>query len=147
MVSDPKKIVIASGYFNPLHKGHIEYLEKAKQIGDFLVVIVNNDEQVKMKGSHAFMPEHERMEVIKAIKHVDDVFLSIDKDASVVKSIEAVAKKYPGKIIFGKGGDRTVGNIPERVVCERLGIAIVDGLGNKIQSSSALINQFKHHVL
>jgi len=142
-----KKIVIASGYFNPAHRGHIEYLEKAKQLGNFLVVIVNNDEQVKVKGSHAFMPEHERLEVIKALKPVDAVFLSVDKDASVVKSIEEVAKKYPGEIIFGKGGDRHSGNIPEKEVCDKLGIKIVDGLGGKIQSSSSLINNFKHHAL
>lgn len=142
-----KRIVIASGYFNPLHKGHLEYLKKAKELGDFLVVIVNNDQQVKIKGSHAFMPEQERMKIIRALRPVDAVFLSVDNDASVVKSIEAVAKKYPGKIFFGKGGDRNSGNIPEKEICDRLGIKIVDRLGGKVQSSSSLINSFKHHVI
>ena len=74
-----KKIVVTSGYFNPLHIGHINLIREAKKLGEFLVVIVNNDEQVKIKGSDPFMPESERMEIIKALKHVDEVFLSIDK--------------------------------------------------------------------
>lgn len=146
-MENKKRIVIASGYFNPLHKGHIEYLKKAKQLGDFLVVIVNNDEQVKVKGSFAFMPEDERLAVVRELKYVDDVFLSIDKDHSVIKSIEVIAQKYPGEIIFGKGGDRHAGNIPEKDVCDRLNIKIIDGLGDKIQSSSSLINQFKNHTI
>lgn len=138
-----KKIVITSGYFNPLHVGHMNLMKEAKALGDFLVVIVNNDKQVKVKGSVPFMPEKERMEIIKDIKHVDAVFLSLDADKSIAKSLEAVAGQYKGQLVFAKGGDRNAGNIPEeeKKVCEDFNITIVNGVGGgKVQSSSWLLN-------
>ena len=90
-----KKVVITSGYFNPLHIGHINLIREAKKLGDFLVVIVNNDDQVKIKGSVLFMPEQERIEIIKALRYADDVILSVDKDKTVAESLIMVAKKYP----------------------------------------------------
>jgi cytidyltransferase-like protein len=135
-----KKIIITSGYFNPLHIGHINLIREAKKLGDFLVVIVNNDEQVKLKGSVPFMPEHERIEIIKALKYADDVVLSIDKDKSVIKSLKMVAQKYPGELFFAKGGDKNIGNIPEKNICDELGIKIINNVGGgKIQSSSELL--------
>jgi len=138
-----KKIVITSGFFNPIHIGHINLIREAKKLGDFLVVIVNNDEQVKIKGSFPFMPEQERMEIIKALRYADDVVLSIDKDKSVSESLKMVAKKYPGELFFAKGGDRNAANIPEneRMACEEFGIKIINGVGgDKVQSSSQLIS-------
>ena len=137
-----KKIVITSGYFNPLHIGHINLIREAKNLGDFLVVIVNNDVQVKIKGATPFMPEQERIEVIRALRYADNVILSIDKDKSVVESLKLIAGMYPDKkVIFAKGGDRNIDNIPERKVCQELGIDIVSGVGgDKVQSSSSLIN-------
>jgi len=86
------------------------------------------------------MPEQERMEIIKAIKYVDQVFLCVDKDKSVGESLKAIAKMHPGaELFFAKGGDRNVDNIPEVAVCRKYGIKIVDGLGKKIRSSSILI--------
>jgi len=126
--------VAASGYFNPLHKGHVEYLQKAKSLGDYLVVIVNSDHQRALKNSKAFMDQDERMSIIGALRCVDEVFLSIDEDATVCKSLEAVRPH-----IFAKGGDRFSSEIPEADVCRRLGIDMVDGLGQKIQSSSWLL--------
>lgn len=142
-----KKIVVTSGYFNPLHIGHMNLMKEAKQLGDFLVVIVNNDQQVKLKGSVPFMPEKERLEIVKDIKHVDAVFLSIDDYAEgvhvpIAKSLEEIAKQYKGEIIFAKGGDRHSGNIPESEtkVCADYNIKIVNGVGGeKVQSSSWLI--------
>lgn len=128
------KIVCASGYFNPLHKGHVEYLQKAKELGDHLVVIVNSDEQRKLKGSKEFMDQEERMLIVGALRCVDEVFLSIDKDSTVCESIRAIKPH-----VFAKGGDRFVGEIPEVKVCNELGIEIVDSLGGKIQSSSWLL--------
>lgn len=142
-MEDMKKIVITSGYFNPLHVGHMNLMKEAKALGDFLVVIVNNDKQVKVKGSVPFMPEKERMEIIKDIKHVDAVFLSLDADKSIAKSLEAVAGQYKGQLVFAKGGDRNAGNIPEeeKKVCEDFNITIVNGVGGgKVQSSSWLLN-------
>lgn len=126
--------VAASGYFNPLHKGHIEYLQKAKSLGDYLVVIVNSDHQRALKNSKVFMDQDERMSIVGALRCVDEVFLSIDEDATVCKSLEAVRPH-----VFAKGGDRFSSEIPEADVCRRLGIDMVDGLGQKIQSSSWLL--------
>jgi len=136
-----KKIIITSGFFNPLHIGHVNLIKSAKELGDFLVVIVNNDEQVKIKGSVPFLPEQERVEIIKALKYVDDVVLSVDKDGSVVESLKTVAKKYPNaELFFAKGGDRNSDNIPEKSACEALNIKIISNVGGgKVQSSSWLL--------
>jgi len=133
-------IIAASGYFDPLHIGHIECLELAKKLGDKLIVIVNNEVQAKLKKGFEFMPFNERMKIVAALRCVDKVFPSIDEDASVCKSLEAV---HP--TIFAKGGDRNSGNIPEKEVCDRLGIKIIDGLGKKIQASSELIRKAKEN--
>ena len=82
-----KIVVVASGYFDPIHSGHINYLREAKKLGDKLIVIVNNDEQAKLKKEHYFMPVKERKAIIEAIKYVDEVFVSIDDDRSVKKSL------------------------------------------------------------
>jgi len=130
------KIVAASGYFNPLHKGHVEYLERARSLGDKLIVIVNNDFQVKLKGSKEFMDEQERLMIVRSLRCVDMAVLATDKDPTVCKSIEMVRPD-----IFAKGGDRFTYEIPESKICRDLGIAIVDGLGAKIQSSSWLLSR------
>ena len=138
-----KKIIITSGYFNPLHVGHIELMERAKELGDILVVIVNNDIQVKVKGSIPFMTEQERLKIIEGLKYPDKVLLSIDKDGSVTKSLKMVANMYQGEIFFAKGGDRNINNIPEseKKICQKLGIKVINNVGEKIQSSSWLFKK------
>jgi len=137
-----KRVVVASGYFNPIHIGHINLMAEAKKIGDYLVVIVNNDEQVKLKGSCPFMPELERMEIVKSIKFVDEVFLSVDKDKSVSQTLRALTKIYPGELFFANGGDKNLENIPEVKTCEELNIKIINGVGgDKVQSSSWLLSK------
>lgn len=132
-------IVINSGYFDPLHVGHLECMELSKKLGDKLVIILNNDEQCILKKGKAFMPQEEKKKILEALRYVDEVFISIDKDASICESIKAIANKYNGeKIIFAKGGDRFVYEIPETKLCGELGIRVVDGLGKKIKSSSDL---------
>lgn len=142
-----KKVVITSGFFNPIHKGHLNLMKEARKLGDFLVVIVNNDNQVKVKGSTPFMTQDERIEIIKDLKHVDEVFLSVDQDGFVAKSLKAVAEKYAGsRLIFAKGGDRNFDNLPEseKQVCATYAIEVANGVGGeKIQSSSALLNNVK----
>ncbi len=140
------KIVITSGYFNPLHIGHINLIRGAKNLGDFLIVIVNNDKQVKLKGGVPFMPEQERIEIVKALRYADDVILSVDKDKSVCKSLKKIAEKYSGsKLFFANGGDRHAGNIPETEILKEFGIKTVDNVGGgKIQSSSWLIKKAKN---
>ena len=127
-----KKVCI-SGYFDPLHIGHLEYINKAKELGDYLVVIVNNNLQCKLKKGKFFMDEKDRVEIIKNLKSVDEVFLSIDKDKTVSKSLE---KLKPS--VFANGGDRKNYEIPESKICKEHGIEIIDGLGDKIRSSSDL---------
>ena len=129
-----KSVVVASGYFDPIHVGHIEYLELAKTMGDKLVVIVNNDWQATLKKGKPFMNEKDRLKIVSSLKCVDEVFLSIDKDKTVCKSLEAINPD-----IFAKGGDRFSDEIPESKICEKLNIDIIDGLGKKIRSSSLII--------
>ncbi len=133
-----KPVVVAvSGYFNPLHVGHLEMIAKAKKLGDKLVAIVNSDYQVELKGRVPFMKENDRLKIIKALRDVDEVFLSLDRDLSVCRSL---AKVRPD--IFANGGDRhNVGDVPEAALCRRLGIKMVDGLGKKIRASSELISR------
>ena len=135
--------IIVSGYFNPLHKGHLEYFKKAKSLGKKLFVIVNNDNQRKLKGSKEFMLEDERVLIIKELKIIDKVFLSIDNDRAVSSTIEKIHIQYSPKynLCFVNGGDQSNNNIPEAKTCNRLGIRLIDGLGNKIQSSSWLLNK------
>ena len=132
-----EKVVIVSGYFDPLHVGHLEYLRMASQLGDTLLVIVNNDEQAKLKKGESFMNEKDRMEIIYALECVDEVLISCDTDASVCKSIELAAQFKPmADLIFAKGGDRHFGEVPEVEICEKLGIEMIGNLGEKIRSSS-----------
>jgi cytidyltransferase-like protein len=135
------KIVIVSGYFNPLHKGHIEYFNKSKENGDKLYVIVNNDKQRELKGSKKFQDEDERIFIIQNLKMVDRVFLSIDKDRTVCETIGMIhsLEDQSDELFFANGGDQINDTIPERQVCDWLGIKLIDGLGDKIQSSSWLI--------
>ena len=130
------RIVAASGYFNPLHKGHVEYSEKAKKLGDKLIVIVNNDFQVKLKGAKEFMDEQERLLIVRSLECVDMAILAADVDSTVCKTLWLIRPD-----IFAKGGDRYTYEIPESKICRELGIAIVDGLGEKIQSSSWLLSK------
>jgi len=132
-----EKISIASGYFDPIHVGHLEYLRMASELGDKLLVIVNNDKQAILKKGESFMKEDDRMEIIYALECVDEVLISADTDASVCKSLEMVARFHEFKdLIFCKGGDRNFGEVPEVKTCKRLGIEMVDSLGEKIRSSS-----------
>lgn len=135
------KAIIVSGYFNPLHKGHIEYFKLAKKHGNKLFVIVNNDSQRELKGSKPFMDENERKIIVEELKVVDKVFISIDDDKSVNKTISMIHEKYSSQfeLFFANGGDQNNQNIPESVICNKLGIKLIDRLGQKIQSSSWLL--------
>lgn len=138
-----KKAIIVSGYFNPIHKGHLEYFNKAKALADELIVIVNNDHQRALKGSKEFQKEDERMIIVSNIKAVDKTILSIDKDRTVCATLKMIAEKYSSEfeLAFANGGDQNNDTIPERPICEEVGIVLIDGLGNKIQSSSWLLNK------
>lgn len=133
-----KKIVVASGYFSPLHFGHVEYLQRSKELGDILIVIVNNDRQEILKKGKVFMPAAERVKVVRALECVDVAIESMDDDRTVCKTL---ALLHPH--IFTNGGDQFNDTIPERSTCIKHGIELIDGLGEKIQSSSTLIENAK----
>jgi cytidyltransferase-like protein len=136
-----KKIIIVSGYFNPIHKGHLEYFINAKSRGDLLYVIVNSDHQRALKGSKEFQKEEERLFIVQHIKEVDQAFLSIDIDRSVCKTLEFLHQQFgsSNRLFFANGGDQTNLSIPELSICQALKIELIDGLGDKIQSSSWLL--------
>jgi len=138
-----KKAIIVSGYFNPIHKGHLEYFQNAKKLADFLFVIVNSDHQRALKQSKEFQLEEERMLIVSSLRVVDKAILSIDKDRTVCQTIASIAKEYGQEydLAFANGGDQNNNTIPERPICEKMGIALLDGLGDKIQSSSWLLKK------
>jgi D-beta-D-heptose 7-phosphate kinase/D-beta-D-heptose 1-phosphate adenosyltransferase len=137
------KAIIVSGYFNPIHKGHLKYFNNAKALADKLFVIVNNDFQRELKGSKEFQDENERMIIVSNIKAVDKAILSIDTDRTVCKTIESIAEQFGSEfdLGFANGGDQNNDTIPEREVCEQNSVALIDGLGDKIQSSSWLLKK------
>ncbi|KKP85779.1 hypothetical protein A3B84_00905 [Candidatus Nomurabacteria bacterium RIFCSPHIGHO2_02_FULL_35_13] len=144
-----KRVVMVSGGFDPIHIGHVRMFEEAKKLGDELVVVINNDNWLKLKKGYAFMPERERKEIIEAFKAVDRVVLSghkkNTKDISISKELRAVRPH-----IFAKGGDRHCGNIPtpEVLVCNEIGCKIVNdiGFGGKVQSSSKLLKEYSKKI-
>ena len=138
-----QKAIIVSGYFNPIHKGHLEYFNNAKAIADKLFVIVNNDHQRELKGSKEFQGEEERMNIVSNIKAVDHAILSVDEDRTVCATLEKIANEKGDsyELAFANGGDQNNDTIPERTICEKMGIALIDGLGVKIQSSSWLLKK------
>lgn len=136
-----KVVVAVCGGFDPIHVGHIRHFRDAKKLGDTLVVMLNTDDWLIKKKGYIFMSFEERKEIIESIRYVDKVTPVIDANGSVAKTLEQLKPD-----IFAKGGDRTIGNIPEPEinVCERLGIKIVFGVGGgKVQSSSWLIDKMR----
>ena len=141
------KYGITSMYANPIHPGHIECLMLSKQLVDELWVIVNNDKQAELKrGIPSFQNQDYRKVVVESIRYVDYADIAIDQDGSVCETIKLFYNKIKSKspdaeIIFTKGGDRFANEIPEKIVCDSLGIKIVDGLGLKTHNSSDMIKK------
>jgi D-beta-D-heptose 7-phosphate kinase/D-beta-D-heptose 1-phosphate adenosyltransferase len=138
-----KKMVIVSGYFNPLHKGHLELFHRAKGYGHKLFVIVNSDYQRELKGSKEFQDEMERLMIIRNLRVVDYSMISIDKDKTQCATLKYLSDIYGGeyRLAFANGGDQNNDTIPETYVCIDNEIELIDGLGSKIQSSSWLLNK------
>ncbi|MCP4832619.1 MAG: adenylyltransferase/cytidyltransferase family protein [Gammaproteobacteria bacterium] len=144
-----KKIVVVSGGFDPLHSGHIAYLQQAKKLGDMLIVSVNSDDWLIRKKAKFFMPQSERTEIIKNLKCVDDIFCNSpqhDLDGSCALVLEQLLEKYPdSEIIFANGGDRTSKNIPEmRIKNNRLKFEFGVGGEDKKNSSSWILKEWKY---
>ena len=145
-----KKIVMVSGGFDPVHIGHVRMFEEAKKLGDELVVLLNNDNWLRLKKGYAFMPEHERKEIIEAFKAVDRVILTSHepdtKDISISNDLRTIRPH-----VFAKGGDRHPSGVPipspEVLVCNEIGCEIIYdiGHGGKVQSSSELVEKVKNN--
>ena len=133
--------VCVSGYFDPIHIGHIEYFKKAKQLASKLIVIVNNDQQATLKKGKSFMKDSERVLLISELSCVDTVVLSIDTDRTVCKTLELIKPS-----IFANGGDQFNNSIPESKICDKYDIKLIDSLGDKIQSSSWLLANSESHL-
>lgn len=142
------KRVIVSGYFNPLHGGHLDMIEEADEFGDYLIVIVNNDKQQLLKKGKIILDQDNRVRLIRALKFVDEVFLSVDDDPGQTKSLRRIKEIYPDdELIFANGGDRgSDKEIPEAPVCNELGIKLAYGVGgvNKFDSSTRINKALGH---
>jgi len=141
------KIAIVSGHFNPLHVGHIAYMEAARSCADALWVIVANDIQVALKGRKSFMLLDDRMKIVESLRVVDRAFASTDMDRSSCASLRFVGKLATdiGKTIYVNGGDSTKDSIPkcEIDICNELGIELVFGIVPQIAQSSAIIESYE----
>lgn len=136
--------VAVSGGFDPIHIGHVRMFEEAKKLGDRLVVILNNDNWLQKKKGYVFMKEEERAEIIRALRCVDEVMLTLHpenpEDMSVCVELRALKPD-----IFANGGDRKSDNTPEVIVCKEIGCELVFeiGRGGKVQSSSWLVANYE----
>lgn len=142
------KIIIESGFFNPLHGGHLDMIEAGAKMGDRLIVIVNNDAQQVMKKGKVILTAENRARLISALRDVDEVMIAVDEDPTVIKSLEQIALKYPDdELVFANGGDRDSEKaIPEGDVCRRYNIEMVFGVGGTEKAdSSTRINQAMGH--
>ena len=128
--------VAVAGGFDPIHIGHLRHLQMAKRLGNHLIVMVSNDEDMVRKKGYCFMPLEERVEILKELKCVDEVVETKDNDGTQARTLQAIKPD-----IFAKGGDRTPGNMPQNeiTVCNELGISIVYGVGEQMKSSSQMI--------
>jgi D-beta-D-heptose 7-phosphate kinase/D-beta-D-heptose 1-phosphate adenosyltransferase len=137
---DKLSVVITSGGFDPLHVGHIEYLRKAKKMADTHICIVNSDAFLDRKKGYHFMDWIDRMTIINSLWSVDATMPCIDSDDTVCQTLRYLRAEHPDEVMyFVKGGDRKRDEIPEAKVCDELDIRIIDGLGDKVRSSSELV--------
>ncbi len=139
------KISVVSGGFDPIHSGHISYINAAKKCGDYLIIALNSDEWLRQKKGKEFMPFEERKSILENLKNVDEVLCFEDDNlGSCINALEKIKAKFPDdEIIFCNGGDRGKGNIPEMSVS---GITFEFSVGgdNKKNSSSWILKNWKY---
>jgi len=137
-----RRAAIVSGYFNPLHVGHLDMMEAARRLGDALIVIVNNDQQQLAKKGQIITAELDRLRIVAALRITDAALVAVDEDGSVAASLAAIHAAYPGvELVFCNGGDRSPGGDPvpsaEAEVCARLGIEMAWGVGGETKADSS----------
>lgn len=142
------KVVIVSGFFNPLHGGHLDMIEAAALMGEKLIVVVNNDTQQVLKKGKVILNEQNRARLVGALRMVDEVVIAVDEEPPVIKTLQMIAIQHPDdELIFANGGDRDSEKvIPETEVCKAYGIKMVIGVGGTEKAdSSTRINQANGH--
>ena len=139
------KIILVTGGFDPIHRGHLSYFKLAKELGDKLVVGLNSDEWLTRKKGRPFMPMEERMAIVKNLKMVDYVITFNDDNDSAKNAIKLALQTWPNdEIVFANGGDRGKDNIPEMdVEDKRLSFEFGVGGTNKMNSSSWILEEWK----
>ena len=127
-----------AGNFFPLHDGHIDHLEKARKLGDYLIAIIGSDDHLRRKGKPILLSLEARIRVLKAIRYVDEVVVAVDKDGTCAKTLEIIRPN-----IFAKGEDYTKTSMPqnELAICKEISCQIVYGIGKKLNSSTKLVGK------
>lgn len=136
-------IMILSGGFDPVHKGHVRMFKAAKNMARKVIVGINSDAWLVRKKGKSFMNFAERAEIVNAFRYVDEVMMFSDNDDTAIQLLTHIQQLYPNcSIAFGNGGDKTESNVPEKGFCNAYNIDMVYKLGGgKIQSSSELIQK------
>jgi glycerol-3-phosphate cytidylyltransferase/D-beta-D-heptose 7-phosphate kinase/D-beta-D-heptose 1-phosphate adenosyltransferase len=140
MFGDTRRASIVSGYFNPLHIGHLRMMEAARSLTGHLVVIVNNDAQQMLKKGRIILPLQDRLEIVRALRVTDDAVASVDDDPTVKRTLRAIRERYPDtELVFANGGnDRSnTAEISESEVCTELGIGLCFGVGGEEKADSS----------
>jgi cytidyltransferase-like protein len=143
----PERIAIVSGYFNPIHIGHLRMIKSARELAPHLVVIVNNDKQQLLKKGRILMTEDDRHAIVAELRCVDEAFVAVDDDATVVASLRKVRDRHPAaELLFCNGGDRSDSGDPvpsaEADLAREIGLQMVYGVGGEQKSdSSSRINE------
>ena len=155
-MSKKYKVVLVSGGFDPVHKGHLEMIEKASEIGEEVWVILNNESWLREKKGQSFMSEREREYIMSRIKGVTRTFICNPRTPSdktvcdgIYSAVMAYRRDIGGELsmAFGNGGDRGQGNVPEEDYCNSMDVDMIWNLGKKIQSSSWLLEKFNNKAI
>ena len=139
MPQQPTEISIVSGYFNPLHVGHLDMMEAARSLTGYLVVIVNNDTQQVLKKGKVIQTLDDRLRIVRALRVADDAIAAVDQDATVRETLRLVRERYPdATLTFANGGDRSQRSaVAESDVCEALGINLRFAVGGETKADSS----------
>lgn len=130
--------IILSGYFSPLHVGHLDMIEAGAEQADKLIVIVNNNQQQMAKKGKVIIDEQDRLRIVRALRAVDEAFIAIDDDRTVSASLRQIAEANTDyHLVFANGGDRKPEFVPEAETCEACGIEMMFGLGGTDKADSS----------
>ena len=137
----PLRASIVSGYFNPLHPGHLDLFEAARARTGYLVVIVNNDHQQVLKKGKVIQDEDDRARIVRALRVVDAAYVAVEEGPGIDASLDLVRADYPDTDLeFCNGGDRKdLDSLPadEVAAAARNAITLVYGIGGFEKADSS----------